>query len=109
LLPLLTDVTRTDAISTRSLRSMMNMTFGTPPIAAPPASARASPFKLLDSLRLPSLQLKVHAPSQAVDFRLRLLQSGGLSDAQLAAIQVPTLVIASAKDRLFPSLQEGKV
>ena len=45
--------------------------------------------------------------AEAVNFRMQLLQDGDLPDAVLERIEVPTLVLASAKDRLLPSMQEG--
>jgi hypothetical protein len=55
----------------------------------------------------PLLQLFAYAPAGAVNFRLNLLRHGNLSDAAISAIAMPTLVVCSAKDRIFPSMQEG--
>lgn len=49
----------------------------------------------------------VFAPAAAANFRANLLRSGGLTDEQLRRIQVPTLLLASARDRMLPSLVEG--
>lgn len=109
LLPLLTDVSRTDEASTQSLREMMAMAPAQSEAAPPAPRPRTSQglFAAFAALQRPSFELRPHAPAQAVDFRLRLLQNGALDDAELARIKVPTLVVASAKDRLLPSLREG--
>lgn len=47
-------------------------------------------------------------PAAAANFRSNLLRSGNLPDAVLRRIDTPTLILSSAKDRMLPSLAEGK-
>jgi pimeloyl-ACP methyl ester carboxylesterase len=47
------------------------------------------------------------APAAAANFRANLLREGNLSDDQLRAVSVPTLVVSSARDRMLPSIAEG--
>lgn len=49
----------------------------------------------------------VFAPAAAANFRSNLMRSGNLTDRELRNLQVPTLVITSAKDRMLPSIAEG--
>lgn len=51
--------------------------------------------------------IQFHPPAAAADFRIQLLRGGDLNDARLSQIQVPTVVVSSARDRLFPSMKEG--
>lgn len=48
-------------------------------------------------------------PAAAANFRSNLLRSGNLPDAVLRRIDTPTLILSSAKDRMLPSLAEGRV
>lgn len=50
----------------------------------------------------------VFGPAAAANFRTNLLRTGNLSDRVLRRIDVPTLLISSAKDRMLPSLAEGE-
>lgn len=47
-------------------------------------------------------------PAAAANFRSNLLRSGNLPDRVLRRIDTPTLLLSSAKDRMLPSLAEGK-
>lgn len=49
-----------------------------------------------------------YGPAGAANWRINLLRTGNLSDAQLRSVTVPTLIITSARDRLIPSITEGK-
>eukprot|EP00879_Flechtneria_rotunda_P011456 GHRR01011969.1.p1 GENE.GHRR01011969.1~~GHRR01011969.1.p1 ORF type:complete len:750 (+),score=309.75 GHRR01011969.1:1187-3436(+) len=49
----------------------------------------------------------VFAPAAAANFRANLMRSGNLPDKTLRKVEVPTLVISSAKDRMLPSIAEG--
>ncbi|KAK9831878.1 hypothetical protein WJX81_004455 [Elliptochloris bilobata] len=48
-----------------------------------------------------------YLPAATASWRLRLLRTADMSDAAIASIRVPTLVVASARDRLLPSLAEA--
>eukprot|EP00955_Chlamydomonas_euryale_P103975 365535-Chlamydomonas_euryale.AAC.11 len=58
------------------------------------------------SIPLPPTGLE-YEPAAAANFRTNLLRSGNLPDATLRGMHVRTLVVASAKDRLLPSLREA--
>ncbi|GAB4527556.1 MAG: alpha/beta fold hydrolase [Pleurocapsa sp.] len=47
-------------------------------------------------------------PPKVVSWRLYLLQKFQIAPAQLADLNIPSLVIASAADRLLPSVEEGR-
>ncbi|WIA33448.1 hypothetical protein OEZ86_006580 [Tetradesmus obliquus] len=49
----------------------------------------------------------VFAPAAAANFRSNLMRSGNLPEASLRGLQVPCLLITSAKDRMLPSIVEG--
>lgn len=49
----------------------------------------------------------VFAPAAAANFRANLMRSGNLPDKQLKGVEVPCLIMSSAKDRMLPSLAEG--
>lgn len=49
----------------------------------------------------------VFAPAAAANFRANLMRNGNLRDRVLKDIQVPCLLVSSAKDRMLPSLAEG--
>lgn len=55
------------------------------------------------------LGISTHAPAAATDFRIQLMRGGDLTDSRLAQIQVNTVIVASARDRLFPSMSEGAI
>jgi hypothetical protein len=44
----------------------------------------------------------------AANFRSNLMRSGNLPDAALRGLEVPCLLITSAKDRMLPSIVEGE-
>lgn len=50
---------------------------------------------------------QLYTPAVTASWRLRLLRKGNLPDAELAKIRAPTLIVASAADRLLPSLEES--
>jgi hypothetical protein len=47
-------------------------------------------------------------PSAAANFRSNLMRSGNLPDTTLRGLEVPCLLITSAKDRMLPSIVEGE-
>lgn len=49
----------------------------------------------------------VDLPSGAAAHRMKMLRSSSLPERYLQAVQQPTLVVVSGRDRLLPSLQEG--
>jgi pimeloyl-ACP methyl ester carboxylesterase len=50
----------------------------------------------------------VFAPAAAANFRSNLMRTGNLSERELRGLEVPTLIITSAKDRMLPSIAEGE-
>eukprot|EP00892_Ulva_mutabilis_P006065 jgi/Ulvmu1/3830/UM018_0042.1 len=120
LLPLLVNPVRADPNAGDVFRTMMNMSqTSTGSLVAslddPSASTigKSSPLPST-SLTRPSLpgppqpfQLAPHAPAAAASFRVQLMRGGNLTDSRLAQIRVNTVVVSSARDRLFPSMTEG--
>lgn len=51
----------------------------------------------------------VFAPAAAANFRANLMRSGNLRDRVLKEVEVPCLIVSSAKDRMLPSLAEGEL
>jgi hypothetical protein len=51
----------------------------------------------------------MYASSAAANFRSNLMRSGNLPDATLRGLEVPCLLITSAKDRMLPSIVEGEL
>ncbi|KAF6260587.1 hypothetical protein COO60DRAFT_1625641 [Scenedesmus sp. NREL 46B-D3] len=49
----------------------------------------------------------VFAPAAAANFRSNLMRSGNLRDESLRGLEVPCLLITSAKDRMLPSIVEA--
>ena len=50
-----------------------------------------------------------YLPAVAASHRMRLMAEGGnIPDHRLRRISTPTLLLTSAKDRLLPSLEEGR-
>ena len=103
MLPLLVDAAAAAPGSAEDLRQMMAM--GAPP-GSVDSTRTADAMQSATATRRPE-QFFGHAPSEAVNFRLNLLRKGNLADDALAAIDVPTLLICSGKDRIFPSMTEG--
>ena len=81
-----------------SLQRMLSMDV---PRSAP-ATARAADASAMQ-------QLFGYAPAAAADWRLNLLRTGNLTEEAIKSIDVPTVVLCSMKDRLFPSMQEGEL
>jgi hypothetical protein len=61
---------------------------------------------LIDALLSAVCALAAHAA--AANFRSNLMRSGNLPDATLRGLEVPCLLITSAKDRMLPSIVEGE-
>ncbi|KAK9916210.1 hypothetical protein WJX75_000066 [Coccomyxa subellipsoidea] len=51
--------------------------------------------------------LQLYEPAVTASWRLRMLRKGNVGDADLMRIRAPTLIVASAADRLLPSLEES--
>lgn len=94
LLPLMVSPAVAAPSASEDLRRMMNM--------AAPLAARGSYDTLGPAQRNAGIN-----PSEAAAFRLQLMRSGDLPEAQLRSISVPTTLLCSNKDRLFPSMEEG--
>ncbi len=54
-----------------------------------------------------SLPWQQHPPAQAASWRLQLLREGDVDDDVLASIHIPVLLVASAQDRMLPTLSEA--
>lgn len=52
--------------------------------------------------------MRATCPAAAANYRSNLLRSGNLPDSTLRSLEVPTLLISSAKDRMLPSIAEGE-
>ncbi|BDA40991.1 probable acyltransferase-like protein At1g54570, chloroplastic [Coccomyxa sp. Obi] len=50
---------------------------------------------------------QLYEPAVTASWRLRMLRKGNVSDADLQRVRAPTLIVASAADRLLPSLEES--
>ncbi|CAL8466723.1 g6259 [Coccomyxa elongata] len=50
---------------------------------------------------------QLYEPAVTAAWRMRMLRKGNVSDADLQRIRAPTLIVASAADRLLPSLEES--
>ncbi|EIE26428.1 alpha/beta-hydrolase [Coccomyxa subellipsoidea C-169] len=55
----------------------------------------------------PTPDFQLYEPAVTASWRLRMLRKGNVPDADLMRIRAPTLIVASAADRLLPSLEES--
>lgn len=129
LLPLLVDSARLDPQGAELMKAMVEMrpvgagagaAGATSGGAAAGAAAPGFPFafpQLPTGFPLPLPPLPggggggLWEPSQAAaaaNHRANMLRDASLADSALQRLQVPTLIISSARDRLLPSLQEGE-
>lgn len=128
LLPLLINPDRAEPNAGQIFRSMMSMSPSSTeslirslddPAAStigrrsPPATGRAPSAPASEGSGFPdnapgqAFGISTHAPAAAADFRIQLLRGGNLTDSRLAQIEVHTVVVSSARDRLLPSMREG--
>lgn len=91
IMPLLLDSGRTSKDIQGNLKAMLNM-------AERPTDEAIARTKTSSIF---------HEPAMAANFRINLLKEGNLSDKDFRRITTKTLLICSAKDRLFASLKEG--
>ncbi|MDJ0533096.1 MAG: alpha/beta hydrolase [Xenococcaceae cyanobacterium MO_207.B15] len=75
-------------------------------VALLPFLAELNRIKGTNSLAL--LEAMKSLPSEVVSWRLSLLQQFAVSESGLSSFQKPTLAIASAADRLLPSVTEAQ-
>lgn len=104
LIPFMVDRERVAPVTTQAVRSMMLMSA---PANFQEAAADSSSPAAAEQLASEAGSGLRYMPSATANWRLNLLRSGGLPDAQLASIRVPTLLVASAADRLLPSMSEA--
>lgn len=102
LVPFLVDKEKVGPAGLQAIRAMMMMQRPDAPQVDEGGMAEQPNFSQQDLGSLTSF-----LPSATASWRLRLLNSGGMSDLDLSSIRVPTLVVASAGDKLLPSLSES--
>ncbi|KAK9823578.1 hypothetical protein WJX72_003968 [[Myrmecia] bisecta] len=103
MIPLLLDPEKVGRNTVGAIKSMMIMT-------PPPNFKAGQGFVAADEGRrqLGGPQgLQLYLPAATASWRLRLLREGDVPDHQLATIRTPTLILASAEDRLLPSRAES--
>ncbi|EFJ42301.1 hypothetical protein VOLCADRAFT_107348 [Volvox carteri f. nagariensis] len=124
LLPLLVDGERVDEANQRLLQSMIlmepppsNQSFGfgaaRPPYPAKGPLASAAQTALNGGAATAASAASdgsgalYYAPAAAANFRANLLRSGDPGEEVLRKVEMPVLLITSARDRLLPSIVEG--